>query len=168
VSGLCMFCLKHPADSECFDQGGCTKSACVQPECGGRHTVRVHEFLGGVDMSVNLVTGEDYGIEEDEEWYVNIARVEQEEDDRQEFDDSWLELDGGESGEETGVYCPSTCLRKDDSRLEEELEYFHDVTPPPPQKKRGLRRTGGGLQSPRGQDPRKRTKKRISTSSACS
>jgi hypothetical protein len=29
------------------------------------------------------------------------------------------------------VYCISACLRKDDSGLEDELEYFHDVTPPP-------------------------------------
>jgi hypothetical protein len=41
-----------------------------------------------------------------------------------------MELDGGESEEEAGVYCLSACLRKDDSGLEEELEYFHDVTPP--------------------------------------
>ncbi len=29
------------------------------------------------------------------------------------------------------MYCISACLRKDDSGLEDELEYFHDVTPPP-------------------------------------
>jgi hypothetical protein len=79
------------------------KPACVQPGCGGRHAVRVHELLGGVDVNVNLVAGEDHGMEEDEEWYVNIVRVEREEDDRQEFDDSWLELDGEESGEKAGV-----------------------------------------------------------------
>jgi hypothetical protein len=128
---LCMFCLRHPADSECFDQGGRTKPACVQPGCGGRHAVGVHELLGGVNVSVNLVTGEDHEMEEDVGWYVNIARVKQEEDDWQELDDSWLELDKGESGEEAGVYCPSVCLRKDDSGLEEKLEYFHDVEPPP-------------------------------------
>jgi hypothetical protein len=91
----------------------------------------VHELLGGVDGSVNLVAAEDHEMEEDEEWYVNIVRVEREEDDQQELDDSWLELDGEESEEEAGVYCPSACLRKDDSGLEEELEYFHDVTSPP-------------------------------------
>jgi hypothetical protein len=42
-----------------------------------------------------------------------------------------LDLDGGESEEEAGVYCISACMRKDDSGLEDELEYFHDVTPPP-------------------------------------
>ncbi len=60
-----------------------------------------------------------------------MARVGQEEDDWQDPDDSWLELDGGESEEETEVYCISACLRKDDSGLEDELEYFHDITPPP-------------------------------------
>jgi hypothetical protein len=99
ASGLCMFCLKHPADSECFDQGGRMKPVCVQPEC--------------------------------EEWYINVVRVKQGEDDWQELYDSWLEVDGGESGEEAESYCPSACLRKDDSGLEEELGYFHDVTPPP-------------------------------------
>jgi hypothetical protein len=89
------------------------------------------EYMRGVDVGVNLVTGEDHGIEEDEDWYVNIVRVEQKEDDQQEFNDSWLELDGEESEEEAGVPCPSACLRKDDSGLEEELEYFHDITPPP-------------------------------------
>jgi hypothetical protein len=29
ASGLCMLCLRHPADVECFDQGGHTKPACV-------------------------------------------------------------------------------------------------------------------------------------------
>jgi hypothetical protein len=38
----------------------------------------VHELIGGVDTSVNLVTGEDHETEEDEEWYVNIVRVERE------------------------------------------------------------------------------------------
>jgi hypothetical protein len=84
-----------------------------------------------MDASVNLVAEEDLEMEEDEDLYINIARIGAEEDDWQEPDDSWLELDGAESEREAGVYCISTCLRKDDSRLEDELEYFHDVTPPP-------------------------------------
>jgi hypothetical protein len=68
---------------------------------------------------------------EDEEWYVHVIRAEQREGVWQEFDDSWLELDGEESEEEARDYCPSACLRKDDSGLEDELEYFHNVTPPP-------------------------------------
>jgi hypothetical protein len=132
-----MFCLRHPADAECFDQGGRTKPACVQPGCKGRHVVGVLELLGGVDVSVNLVAEEGHGVEEDEDLYVNIARIGQEEDGWQEPDDSWLELDEGESEEEAGVYCISTCLRKDDSGLEDELEYFHDVTPLPEEEGAG-------------------------------
>jgi hypothetical protein len=75
---------------------------------------------------------EDEREEEEEVMFVNT--VQQEEDDWQEPDDSWLELDGGESEEEAGVYLISACLRKDDSVLEDELEYFHDVTPPPEKK----------------------------------
>ncbi len=131
ASGLCMFCLRHPTDAECFDQGGRTKPSCVQPGCKGKYTAGVHELLGGVDASVNLVAEEDHEMEEDKDLYVNVARIGQEEDDWQEPDDSWLELDRGESEEEVGVYCISACLRKDDSGLEDELEYFHDVTPPP-------------------------------------
>ncbi len=131
ASELCMFCLKHSADAECFDRGGRTKPACVQPRCKGKHAAGVHELLGGVDASVNLITEEGHEIEEDEDLYVNIARIGEEEDDWQEPDDSWLELDGGESEEQAGVYCVSACVRNDDSGLEDELEYFHDVTPPP-------------------------------------
>jgi hypothetical protein len=75
----------------------------------------VHELLGGEDASVNLVTEEGHGTEEDKDLYVNIARFEQEEDDWQEPDDSWLELDGGESEGEAGAYCISACMRKDES-----------------------------------------------------
>jgi hypothetical protein len=81
-------------------------------------------------MSVNLVTEEGHEVGEDEDLYVNMAWVEQEEDSWQEPDNSWLELDGGESEEEAGAYCISACMRKDDSGLEDELEYFHDVMPP--------------------------------------
>jgi hypothetical protein len=102
ASGLCMFRLRHPANTECFDQGG--RTACVQPGCKGRHAVRVHELLGGVNASVNLVAEEGHGMEEDENLYVSIARIGQEEGGWQEPDDSWLKLEGGESEEEAGVY----------------------------------------------------------------
>jgi hypothetical protein len=62
--------------------------------------------------------------------YINVARIGQEEDDWQKPDDSWLDLNGGESEEEAGVYCISACMRKDDSGLEEELKYFPDVAHP--------------------------------------
>jgi hypothetical protein len=51
---------------------------------------------------------------EEEVMFVNTV---QREDDWQEPDDSWLELDGEESGEEAGVYCISACLREDDPGL---------------------------------------------------
>jgi hypothetical protein len=126
-----MYCFKHPAELEFYGRGSHMKPACPQPECGGEHAAGAHKLLGRAGASVNLIAGGDHEIEEDEEWYVNIIRVEQEGEDQQESDDSWLELDGEESEEEARVYCPSACMRKDDSGLEEELEYFHDVTPTP-------------------------------------
>jgi hypothetical protein len=86
----------------------------------------VHELLGEAGASVNFVGGEDHEVE-DEEWYVHVIRAEQRESNWQEFDDSWLELDGEESEEEARDYCPSACLRKDDSGLEDELEYFPET-----------------------------------------
>jgi hypothetical protein len=110
-----MFCLRHPANAECFDQGGRSKPACVQPGCKGKHAAGVYELLGGTDASVNLVAEED-DEEDDEDLYINVARVGQEEDNWQEPDDSWLDLDVGESNGEAGVYCISACMRKDDSQ----------------------------------------------------
>jgi hypothetical protein len=128
ASLLCMFCLRHPANAECFDQGGRSKPACVQRGCKGKHAAGVHDLLGGVESSVNLASEE--GDEEDEgDLYVNVARIGQEEDDWQEPDDSWLDLDGGESEDEGRLYCISAFTRKGDSGLEEELEYFSNITP---------------------------------------
>ncbi len=124
---LCMFCLRHPANAECFDQGGRSKPACVQLGGKGNHAASVHELLGEADASVNLAAEED-DEEDDGDLYVNVARISQEEDDWQEPYDSWLDLDGGESDEEGGVYCISACMRKDDSGLEDELEYFPNIT----------------------------------------
>jgi hypothetical protein len=133
ASRLCMYCLRHPAKQECYGRGDPTKPECLQPKCGGRHATGVHELLGKVDASVNLIAGEDYDYEsdKDEEWYVNTIRIEQEGESQQEFNESWLELDGEDSEEEAGVYWPRACMRKDDSELEEELGYFRDVTPTP-------------------------------------
>jgi hypothetical protein len=55
VSGQCLFCLRHPASAECYDQGGHTKPACAEPRCKGRHAAGVHDLLGGVEASVSLV-----------------------------------------------------------------------------------------------------------------
>ncbi len=127
-SGLCMYCLKHAAELECCVWEGPAKPKCPQPECGGRHTTGAHELLGEVNASINLIAGEDYESDEDEEWWVNVVRVEEERENLQEFIDPGLE--GSE--EEANNYCLSICMRKDDSGLEDEFEYFWDMTPPPP------------------------------------
>ncbi len=58
-SGLCMYCLKHAAELDCYGRGGPTKSKCPQPECEGRHAAGAHKLLGEVNASVNFVAGED-------------------------------------------------------------------------------------------------------------
>jgi hypothetical protein len=99
---------------------------CPRPECGGGHTTGAHELLGEADASINLVAGEDCDSDEDEEWWVNTVRVEEEGEDLEEPEDSELEESGGKADE----YCMSTCMRKDDSGLEDELEYFRDAPIP--------------------------------------
>jgi hypothetical protein len=59
-SGLCMYCLKHAAELECYGQGGPTKPWCMRLECGGGHATGAHKLLGEADASVNLVAGEDF------------------------------------------------------------------------------------------------------------
>jgi hypothetical protein len=46
-SGLCMFCLKHAAELECYGRGGLSKPRCTQPGCNGEHTPGVHKLMGG-------------------------------------------------------------------------------------------------------------------------
>jgi hypothetical protein len=68
--------------------------------------------------------------EEDEaDLYVNVARAGQEEDDWLELGDSRLELDGGESEDDGEVYCVNAFMGGEDSGLEEEFEYYPDVSP---------------------------------------
>ncbi len=57
-SGLCMYCLKHATERECYGQGGPTKPQCPRPKCGGGHTTGAHKLLGEVDASINLVAEE--------------------------------------------------------------------------------------------------------------
>jgi hypothetical protein len=42
-SGLCLFCLKHAADLECYGRGGLSKPRCARAGCDGEHTPSVHE-----------------------------------------------------------------------------------------------------------------------------
>jgi hypothetical protein len=72
---------------------------------------------------------EDKTEEEEEVMFVNT--VQQEEDGWQEPDDSWLELDKEEGGQEAGVYYVDACPREDDTGLEDEMEHPHDAAPPP-------------------------------------
>ncbi len=46
ASGLCMYCLRHPAKLECYGQGGPTKPECPQPECGGKHAAGYKSYSG--------------------------------------------------------------------------------------------------------------------------
>jgi hypothetical protein len=58
-SGLCMFCLKHSADLECYGKGGLSKPRCTRPGCDGEHTPGVHMLMGEDNAGVNLLAGGD-------------------------------------------------------------------------------------------------------------
>jgi hypothetical protein len=90
--------------------------------------VGAHKLLGETDACVNLATGDGCDSDEEEEWWVNTVRVEEEEEeDLEELEDP----EPGEAGEGADRYCIiSTCMRKDDSGLEDELEYFWDAPNP--------------------------------------
>ncbi len=101
------------------------RPACGVPECEGRHTMRLHELLKdiyGERIQVNVVQGDDEWEDpesarvvdraegEDETVLVNTVR--REGSSWRELDDSWLELNGGESVETGGVYCIGACLKE--------------------------------------------------------
>ncbi len=70
--------------------------------------------------------GGDCELDEDEEWWVNTVKVEEEGENLEELEDS----EPGENGERADRYFISPCTRKDDSGLEDELEYFWDAPIP--------------------------------------
>ncbi len=81
-SGLCMFCLKHAAELECYGRGGLSKPRCTQPGCDGEHTPGVHKLMGEESAGVNLIAedwseegDEDAAREEDEDkgWWVGTV-----------------------------------------------------------------------------------------------
>jgi hypothetical protein len=126
-SGLCLYCLKHAAEVECYGQGGFSKPKCMQTGCNGAHVVSVHRLLGEEDASVNLVTEVGYESEEDKEWWVRTVRIggeveEEEEETLEEVDESEPER---EIRHGTSVF-----MRKDDFGLEDEFEYFWEVHSP--------------------------------------
>jgi hypothetical protein len=121
-SGLCLYCLKHAAEVECYGQGGFSKPRCVQAGCDGEHAVSIHKLLGEDDASVNLVAEDDYESEEDEEWWVGTVRVEGEE--------SSEEVDESEPEGRGSQHASCTCMEEDNSGLENELKHFQEAPSP--------------------------------------
>jgi hypothetical protein len=56
-SGLCMFCLKHSAEFDCYGRGGLSKPRCTRSGCDGEHTPNLHMLMSGGDAKVSLVAG---------------------------------------------------------------------------------------------------------------
>jgi hypothetical protein len=135
-SGLCMFCLKHAADLECYGKGGLSKPRCALPGCDGEHTPDVHALMGEESAGVNVTAGDGGGEEdededeegedeegeyEDEEWWVGTVGV-MEVPDRarktplgmlysgQEQEDYCSEADISSQPEEGTEYLLSDCL----------------------------------------------------------
>ncbi len=119
-SGLCLFCLKHSAELECYGRGGLSKPRCAQASCDGEHTPNVHELMGEESAVVNLVAEDEdeYESEEEEEWWVGTVRIEEVQEEEEE---TLGEIDESEPGREA-QFSTSTFTRKDDSGLEDELE----------------------------------------------
>jgi hypothetical protein len=122
-SGLCMFCLKHAAELACYGRGGLSKPRCTQAGCDGEHTPNVHELMGEESVGVNLVAEDEYESEEDEEWWVGTVRMEEV---REEEEETLEEIDESEP-EKEARFITSIFTRKDDSGLEDELEYLWDA-----------------------------------------
>ncbi len=122
-SGLCLYCLKHAAEVECYGQGSFSKPKCMQAWCDGEHTVSVNKLLGEESAGVNLITEGEYESEEDEEWWVGTVRIEDMEEGEEE---ALEEIDESEPEREIR-HGTSVFMRKDDSRLEDEFEYFWEA-----------------------------------------
>jgi hypothetical protein len=114
-SGLCLFCLKHAAELECYGQGGLSKPRCKQAGCEGEHTPGVHKLMGEESAGVNLVAeGESEAEEdEDEEWWVGTVGVTEERDGEGE---TLEETDGTET-----QFITSTRAKGGDSELVDEV-----------------------------------------------
>ncbi len=73
-SGLCMFCLKHSAELDCYGRGGLSKPRCTRGGCDEEHTPDLHMLMSGGDAKVSLVAGNsdeespEYGDECEYEW----------------------------------------------------------------------------------------------------
>jgi hypothetical protein len=87
-SGLCMFCLRHSAEFECYGRGGLSKPRCTHSGCDGEHTPNLHRLMGEDDAKVSLVAGS-----EAEEGFE--ARDEHEAECEYEHEYEWEYEDGG-------------------------------------------------------------------------
>jgi hypothetical protein len=127
-SGLCLFCLKHAAELECYGRGGLSKPRCTQAGCDGEHTPGMHKLMGEESAGVNLVAEDESELEEDEdeEWWVGTVGVMEVQDEEEEARE---EMDESETERET-QFITSTCTRKDNSGLEDEFEYPWDIHSP--------------------------------------
>jgi hypothetical protein len=83
----------------------------------------VHKLLGEESAGVNLVAEGEYESEEDEKWWVGTVRIEGMEEEEEE---TLEEIDESEPEREVR-YGTSVFMRKDDSGLEDELEYFWEA-----------------------------------------
>jgi hypothetical protein len=114
-SGLCMFCLKHSAEFECYGRGGLSKPRCTRRGCDGEHTPNVHRLMGEDDVKVSLVAGN-----EDEEGFE--AEYECEHEYKWEYEDGglWVGMVGAvevlERGEETPVTTDAPAAGYNESR----------------------------------------------------
>jgi hypothetical protein len=134
-SGLCLFCLKHAAELECYGRGGLSKPRCMQAGCDGEHTPGVHKLMGEEGASMNLVAEDESELEEDEdeEWWVGtVGAVELREKEKEALE----EIDESEPERET-QFITSIFTRKDDSGHEDEFEYpLNGQTPERPEEDR--------------------------------
>jgi hypothetical protein len=125
-SGLCLFCLKHAAELECYGRGGFSKPKCTQAGCDGEHTPGMHELLGEESVGVSLVAEGKYESEEDEEWWIGTVRMEE----IQEKEEETLEEIDESEPEREVRHGTSIFMRKDDSGLEDEFEYLWEAHVP--------------------------------------
>jgi hypothetical protein len=121
-SGLCLFCLKHAAELECYGRGGLSKPRCTQAGCDGEHTPGVHKLMGEERAGVNLVAEDESELEEDEdedeEWWVGTIGVIEARDEEEEAQE---EMGKSEPDGETQLIT-NNCTRRSDSGLEDESE----------------------------------------------
>jgi hypothetical protein len=120
-SGLCLYCLKHAAEVECYGQGGFSKPRCMQAGCNGEHATSVYKLLGEGGVSVNLVAEDKYESEEDEEWWVGTVRAE---------GGSSGEMDDSEPEREGARYYPCAYVKGGATGQEDRLKHQQGVLNP--------------------------------------